>query len=249
MEWGKFREHSILKNSRWDQTNFFHGFFTRSIDGNLESKDWKKNFPDIELYQLKQVHGTNLIDTRENFKHTPEAETPPEAVSLLEARTPPEADGWLIDVSSNKFENKLFSVITADCVPAILYSKQTNLAAILHLGWRSVEAGLLEKATQAIGGSASSVELLMGPSAGACCYEFDESLASQLEEREENKNISKTMFDLKGLIRTKALKLGLNKANIQTAKECTICNKKFFSYRRENTQAGRQLTVFGKLKN
>ncbi len=141
-------------------------------------------------------------------------------------------------------------VLTADCVPIILYDIRQKIAAVIHAGWR----GTVHKITSTVitemvrmGCSPQYIYAAIGPSAGPCCYEvgkdvFDAFLYSF-------GNIATSFFSP----HTPPYTLNLWKANeyllichgilpehIETAELCTICNPHlFFSSRYNKGTTGR----------
>ena len=66
------------------------------------------------------------------------------------------------------------SIRVADCVPVALLGHSS--IAVAHAGWRGLVAGVLEATVAALveadGSSAVSLEAVVGPHVGPCCYEF-----------------------------------------------------------------------------
>ena len=67
------------------------------------------------------------------------------------------------------------SVLTADCLPVILWSRAPRVAAVVHAGWRGTRdriiAKTLEKMARQCGVSSKNVMAILGPSIRSCCYE------------------------------------------------------------------------------
>jgi YfiH family protein len=131
-------------------------------------------------------------------------------------------------------------VLTADCLPVALGCP--GAVAMLHAGWRGLAAGVLEEGVHALGelaGSANgSMSAVIGPGAGACCYEVgpdvQEALGSPSGRRATN-------IDLRAIARRRLLAAGV--ADVRDIDECTICGERFFSHRRERARAGRQAGI------
>ena len=52
--------------------------------------------------------------------------------------------------------------------------------AILHAGWRGLEAGIVGAGAEAVGGAIVGA---VGPGAGPCCYEVGDDVAQRLQAR------------------------------------------------------------------
>jgi YfiH family protein len=125
-------------------------------------------------------------------------------------------------------------VLTADCLPVALGSAAA--VAMLHAGWRGLAGGVLEEgvvALREVGGPAR-IAAVIGPGAGACCYEVGPEVHSAFgEAHRSGENI-----DLRSIARERLLAAGV--AEVRDVQACTICDERFFSHRREGARAGRQ---------
>jgi YfiH family protein len=125
-------------------------------------------------------------------------------------------------------------VLTADCTPVVLGAQ--GAVAALHAGWRGLAAGVLEEGVRALRevGGRGEVVALVGPCAGACCYEVGEEVHAAFGDVHRNGRL----IDLRAIAHDRLLAAGV--AQIDDAPACTICDERFFSHRREGTLAGRQ---------
>ncbi len=155
-------------------------------------------------------------------------------------------------------------VLTADCLPVLLYDPVTGAVGAVHAGWRGTHERIVQKAIEVMvkeyGSRTDDIKAALGPSIGVCCYtvqeEFydkfcsafgesakaffyfsaDEAGTALLEDR-------RLAFDLKGANRTQLLDSGIATGNIDVSGECTCCNRElFFSYRRDVTICGKSGT-------
>jgi copper oxidase (laccase) domain-containing protein len=97
-----------------------------------------------------------------------------------------------------------------------------------------LEEGVL--ALRELGGE-GDVAAIIGPGAGPCCYEVGEEVHAAFPGAHR----SGRHIDLKALARDRLHAVGVH--NVQDVAACTICDGRFFSYRREHTRAGRQAGV------
>jgi copper oxidase (laccase) domain-containing protein len=127
-------------------------------------------------------------------------------------------------------------VLVADCLPVVLGSEEA--VAALHVGWRGLAAGVLEEGVRALrdlgGGEISAV---IGPGAGVCCYEVGE----EVHEALGGAHREGARIDLKAIAGDRLRRMGV--VEVSDLKLCTICDRRFFSHRREGESAGRQAGV------
>jgi purine-nucleoside/S-methyl-5'-thioadenosine phosphorylase / adenosine deaminase len=127
-------------------------------------------------------------------------------------------------------------VLTADCLPVALGS--AGAVAMLHAGWRGLAAGVLEEGVRAmrdLGGD--EIVAVIGPGAGACCYEVGAEVHAALGGGESVGG----RIDLHAIARGRLLAAGVTR--VRDLGICTICDRAFFSHRREGARAGRQAGV------
>ncbi|HYI45951.1 MAG TPA: peptidoglycan editing factor PgeF [Actinomycetota bacterium] len=123
------------------------------------------------------------------------------------------------------------SVLTADCVPVMLLGE--DKVAAVHAGWRGIVAGAIEKGIAAV---ETPKAAWIGPSIHACCYEVGPDVVSAFEER------NLPIADSWHVDPARAAYVALKRAGVEriaAAPDCTSCNPRYFSYRRDGT-TGRQ---------
>jgi YfiH family protein len=128
-------------------------------------------------------------------------------------------------------------VLVADCLPVLLGSD--GAVAALHVGWRGLGAGVLEEGVRALRelGPRNEIGAVIGPGAGVCCYEVGEEVHEALGGAHRDG----ARVDLKGIAREQLLRAGVDE--VHDLELCTICDRRFFSHRREGGRAGRQAGV------
>jgi YfiH family protein len=169
-----------------------------------------------------QVHGTVVCRVLSNDSL--------EAIRCDSERQPDvEADGHAVAV-----KGVAAMVLAADCVPVVLGAE--GAVAALHAGWRGLAAGVLEEGVRALRqvGGEGGLTAIVGPCAGVCCYEVGEEVHGAFEgaHRVGHK------IDLRAIARDRLLAAGV--AEVRDVEACTICDERYFSYRREGALAGRQ---------
>jgi YfiH family protein len=190
---------------------------------------------DGRIVTMKQVHGDQIVEVKDK--------------KLKEAG---EADGMMTAAT-----DIFLGVLTADCVPILFIAPKNKLVAAVHAGWRGTLAGIAEKAVRLFndryGVEASELEVALGPSIGSCCYEVKDDVADPLLKRWggiaqasiQNRD-GKTYLDLRLLNRGVLAQAGIPATNIFQVGPCTSCSPTdFFSYRRERSETGRQISFIG----
>lgn len=152
------------------------------------------------------------------------------------------ADGMLI-----KSKSIPLGVQTADCASIFFYDPRVEGAAIAHVGWRGLYAGMVEKMVAAISNNFLSrprdLIVGLGPMIRKCCYEVGDDVAFLFKEFTViRKNIK--FLDLGRAIGSALRKAGVKKTQIEDPGFCTSCRPDlFYSYRREGQCTGRMLSV------
>jgi YfiH family protein len=163
-----------------------------------------------------QVHGTavNVIERIAGAGGTP---------------MPIEADGHATTLSGVGA-----LVMTADCLPVALGCE--GAVAMVHAGWRGLAAGALEQGVLALRELAGDeeIEAIVGPGAGVCCYEVGE----EVHEAFGGVGRADGHIDLRAIAHERLAAAGVG--HVRDVPACTICDPRFFSYRREGARAGRQ---------
>lgn len=129
-------------------------------------------------------------------------------------------------------------VLVADCVPVVLGAR--GAVASLHAGWRGLAAGVLEEGLRALRdvGGEGHVTAVIGPCAGACCYEVGEEVHAALGQAVPQGD---RRIDLRNVARERLLDAGAD--TVRDVQACTICDERWFSHRREGARAGRQAAL------
>jgi len=145
-------------------------------------------------------------------------------------------------------------ILTADCVPILLFDPQNRIVAAIHAGWKGSAAHIVAKTVHRMqehyGSLPEHILAGIGPSIRQCCYEVDENVASYFQDMEEvwkKKENGKYMLDLACVNRRQLLNAGLLPEHIETSPACTACETaRFFSYRAERC-SGRFLSFIAQM--
>jgi YfiH family protein len=220
-----------------------HALFTSRADGNMSSVGGlghehgfharvrlRAQLGLRHLARGYQVHGTTVLRIRAD------ADIP--AQDLAIAQPPMQADGHATATAGIGV-----MALAADCLPVALGTD--GAVAMVHAGWRGLAAGVLEEGVRAIRelGGKGEIVAIVGPGAGPCCYEVGEEVhaafggAHRTESSPTGTSHGRNI-DLKAIARDRLLAAGVSE--VQDVAACTICDERFFSYRREGARAGRQ---------
>jgi YfiH family protein len=130
------------------------------------------------------------------------------------------------------------TVLAADCLPVALGCD--GAVAMLHAGWRGLAAGVLEhgvSALRALGGEEQPIAAVVGPGAGVCCYE----VGAEVQDAFAGSHMHGSRLDLRAIAEERLRAVGV--AEVSHVNVCTICDERFFSYRREGAPAGRHAGI------
>jgi copper oxidase (laccase) domain-containing protein len=162
--------------------------------------------------------------------------------TILEHSSP--GDGWHIhddaDGHTTARAGVLLSVTLADCVPVYVAAADSGAFALLHCGWRSIAAGLLEAALERLGGGRSALAVHLGVGICGKCYEVGPEVIAAVERREAQ---GKAPLDLRAALATRARGTGVR--DISCSGLCPSCERdRFFSHRAGS--GGRMVAYLGR---
>jgi YfiH family protein len=144
-------------------------------------------------------------------------------------------------------------VLTADCVPILLFDPDHRAAAAIHVGWKGTSRDLPGKTVRTMidrfNTQPETLRAAVGPSIGPCCYEVDDRVYVAFSHRHDRwsrwaqvvssgswmLNLPQANIDL-------LVESGVLQENIELLDICTHCERDlFYSHRRDNGTTGRQI--------
>lgn len=145
-------------------------------------------------------------------------------------------------------------ILTADCVPLLLYDPITPAVGAVHAGWRGATDGVVLVALQGMvdtfGTEPRNIQVFIGPHARTCCYQVDEPFYATVMHKkfgtqawQQKKDV--LYFDLYACCVEQLYAAGVSESQIQDVGMCTICNLTYCSYRRDKQYAGRNISCIG----
>lgn len=148
-------------------------------------------------------------------------------------------------------------VVTADCIPILLWRTDGSAIAALHAGWRGTFARISEVFFSRLPSSLSRADAwnaVLGPSIRACCYEVSSELTDQFAEAFPSlprSLLEPTHRKLDLIAVNKALLESLGVRSVEVHSDCTHCRQcngekpfspLYFSYRRGDRDS-RQISI------
>ena len=222
--------------------NINHCFFTKnggvsqglysSLNCGLGSDDKKENILknlDIvsenigmnteNLFTMNQTHSNKVVVVNNTNKH----------IKRVSA-----------DALVTNQKNIVLSVLTADCVPLLIYDEVNQIIGSVHAGWKGALGGIIENTFNEILkiNKNGKINVAVGPCIGVNNYEVGQDFYERfIQESIKNKNFfllskkDKLLFDLRKYVNSKFEELKVNHVeniDFDTFSE----NKNFFSFRR-----------------
>ena len=237
--------------------NLKHGFFNssggkskgiyQSLNCGPGSKDLsfnvKKNLEVVKkkisnsaknIFLLNQIHSNKLVYIDNNYKLTKK----------------PKADA----VITNQ-KNLPIAVLTADCVPILIYDNKKRIVAAIHAGWKGAFKGIIDKVIKFMvkkGCSLKNITAVIGPSISVKNYEVKDDFMKKFIKKDKKSlkyfkiENNKLYFDLSQYVYSQILQNKIK--NIDTIKLDTFDIKnKFFSARRalslKQNDYGRNISI------
>lgn len=161
------------------------------------------------------------------------------------------------DGLTTKQSNIALVAWTADCVPVIFADKKNGVVGISHQGWKGTVNRMAAKMVQSLiasGAEKEHLQVAIGPSIGACCYDVKEDrvdlfkrslpeFVDDIFQRRDEKMYLNLLYTNYLLLQSE----GIPKEHIDFLPFCTKCdNDRFFSYRREADSHGNMISFIMK---
>lgn len=157
-----------------------------------------------------------------------------------------QCDGLL----TNK-KNLALSIMTADCLPILLFDPENRVIGALHAGRRGILKGIIavgiEKMKDVYKTNPSDLRVVLGPAVRSNCYEVGADVYAEFSQvvadspgcaRHAN---GKYFLSLKKAALTQLVRAGVQKEQIELSTICTKCDTNYYSYRRGDN--GRFVTL------
>ena len=190
----------------------------KNIEKNLSYVSKKMNLKKGKLALMYQTHSNKVIEiTKKNMN----------------------LKKYKCDAILTKLKGIGLGVVTADCVPIILFDKKNQIIGCIHAGWKGAFFGIIENTIKKFRqlNSKNQIFASIGPCIGKRSYEVDINFYKKFVSRFKKNSIyfkekgkKKKLFNLRKYVNDKLQKLNvkIDHINHDTLKE----SLNFYSYRR-----------------
>ena len=239
----------IVSRKLYKQKKINHGFFNRnggkslgiykSLNCGLGSNDRKdrikKNLKIVkniigkkskDIFLLHQIHSDKFIFIGKNSKFKNKKKVRADAVITNQPRLP-------------------IAVLTADCVPILLFDKKKNIIAAIHAGWKGAFKGIIQKVIKFMikkGCKQSNIIAAIGPCINKHSYNVKQDFKNLFLKKNKNNKVffsnkkNKIYFDLPNYVKNQ---LKMNKIlNIEMKNVDTFIKKNNFFSARQAIKSG-----------
>ncbi len=226
----KFKKFKRLKHCFFSRKGGRSKGLYKSLNCGRGSKDKKRNILlNLELIAKKMmVENENLILMYQTHSN-----------KVLEIKKNNLHKKVQSDAMITKMRGVALGVVTADCVPILIYDKNNGIIGCIHAGWRGAFSGIIKKTIFKMKKIASSNKIYasVGPCIGKKSYEVDLNFYKKFVTKSKKnqmyfskKNKKKKFFNLRKFVCDQLLKYKVitDHVNYDTFKEKNL----FFSYRR-----------------
>jgi len=205
------------------------------IKKNLKIVKDKISTKSKDIFLMNQIHSNKLVFINKNFNFN---------------RKKVKADAVITD------QKKIpIAILTADCVPILLYDKKKNMVAAIHAGWKGAFKEIIKKVISFMinkGCKRKNIIAAIGPSIQEKSYNVKEDFLKRFIKKDKNnkiffkKNKNQIYFNLPNFVKSQ---LKSNKiTNIDVIKIDTFDKKNnFFSARRslrlKHDDYGRNISI------
>ena len=207
----------------------------KNVKNNLKIVCKKINCSSRKLVLLNQIHSNKFHFIDKNFKFN---------------KKKLKGDALITNV-----KNIAIGILTADCVPILIYDKNFKVISIIHAGWKGAYIGIIKKVIKFLinnGSNARDLIAVIGPSISQKNYEIQKDFKDKFLKKDKQNKIffklikNKTYFSLNKCIYSELKKLGVN--NLEIINKDTFDPKNnFFSARRsihnKENDYGRNISI------
>jgi YfiH family protein len=190
-----------------------------NILNNLAIVSKKIGISKNNLFLMNQSHSNRVVTINENNKN----------IQRINA-----------DALITKLENIAISVLTADCVPILIYDEVNRVVACIHAGWKGAVSGIIKNTLNKIVSmdKNNKIYVAVGPCIGTKNYEIGKEFYDQfIKENKKNEIFflhskqDKFLFDLRKYVNFKIKEFDIE--HVENIDFDTYAEKEnLFSFRR-----------------
>ena len=174
---------------------------------------------------IQQVHGTNVIDA-----------------ALIHCD-----ESVIADASYTNERNIVCAILTADCLPIVIWNDEATELATIHAGWRGLFNDIVGASIARFSVAGSSLNAWIGPGISAAAYQVDEAFRARFVRHEPH--LADAFTSIGGRLHANLSKIAhyrLKNFGIRRIETYDGCcfeeTERFFSYRRDGV-TGRMATL------
>ena len=207
----------------------------KNVRSNLKIVCKKINCSSRKLILLNQIHSNKFHFIGKNFKFK---------------KKKLKGDALITNV-----KNIAIGVLTADCVPVLIYDKNLKIISAIHAGWKGAYIGIIKKVIKFLlksGSNSKDLIAVIGPGISQKNYEIQKEFKDKFLKKDKQNKIffklikNKTYFSLNKYIYSQLKKLGVNNLEIINKNTFDPRNN-FFSARRsirnKENDYGRNISI------
>ena len=236
-----------IKHCFFSRKNGFSKGVYKSLNCGMGSKDNKKNI-------LKNL---NFVSKKMNIKKNKLIlmhQTHSNKIALVKKENLNKK--IIADAMITKIKGIFLGVLTADCVPIILYDANNKIIGCIHAGWKGAFSDIIKKTINKIKkiNTNNKIYACIGPCIGKKSYEVDLNFYKKfINKSYQNKkyfikkNNRKKLFNLRRFVADKLVKHNVKLDHIN--RDTYVEKSNFFSFRRscklQQKDYGRCISVIG----
>jgi len=143
------------------------------------------------------------------------------------------------------------AILIADCLPILFSDRPGTFAGIAHAGWRGTLNGIamkmLERLTSEFQVKPEDMLVWIGPGISSCCFHVGDAVWKAFLARWGHYSdcflTDDSRIDLKRLNFHHLVSCGVLEENMEIHPDCTCCDRRYFSYRRDGAGIGHNMAV------
>ena len=226
----KLKKQKQIKHCFFSRKNGFSKGLYKGLNCGRGSKDDKNNInKNLDFVAKKMaVERSSLILMHQTHSN-----------KVIEIKKKNYRKKIIADAMVTKIKGFAIAVVTADCVPIIIYDLNNKIIGCIHAGWKGAFTEIIENTIKKIKklNSNNKIYASVGPCIGKKNYEVDLEFYKKFVSKSRrnkiyfsNKNKTKKLFNLRKFVTDKLVKL---KVKVDQINRDTFAEKtNFFSYRR-----------------
>lgn len=204
--------------------------------GNKQSSlvDLQNDFSQFEFLKVKQIHSDILVESGSG--------------KSSQVQT--------ADAHYTFEKQKALLVVTADCLPILMYNPGSNVILAVHAGWRGVANRIIPKSIEALslnGISSERWKIFIGPHIQFTSFEVENPVRDQLvlsSKKQsshdapfvQQKTPEKSLINLNQILKNQLSEFSIPAVNINALAIDTVLSLDHHSYRRDKMNSGRNLS-------